>query len=209
MLTTVFTLLIAYQLKHFVADFLLQGKYMLGKFKPGWDFVLPLSAHCGVHALLTLIIVWQTNQSYWWLAIVDFVVHFIMDRIKASPKMLGRYTALSKAEMVRIMKFQSTRDPSDFNPECLVYTQGDLERKEQLRSNILFWWSLGFDQMVHSLTHYFIIFMLVKDMNEFAELMLVGVAVFTAPLWIPIALVFTGVMFYFVYKLALRSIKDL
>lgn len=39
---TLFILLILFQIKHFVADYLLQGEYMLGKFKPGWSFLKPL-----------------------------------------------------------------------------------------------------------------------------------------------------------------------
>jgi hypothetical protein len=84
-------LLIVYQVKHFIADFVLQNVWMLQKSRPGWDFVLPLSIHCGVHALITLCIAIFVNPAYWWLALVDFVVHFTMDRIKAGPKYLGRF----------------------------------------------------------------------------------------------------------------------
>jgi len=84
-------LLIFFQLKHFVADFVLQNVWMLQKARPGWDFVPPLSIHCGVHAGLTLAAALYVNPSYWWLAILDFVVHFTMDRIKAGPRYLGRF----------------------------------------------------------------------------------------------------------------------
>jgi hypothetical protein len=50
----VWLLLAVYQLKHFVADYPLQTPYMLKKFLPGNDFIKPLSAHAGVHALFTL-----------------------------------------------------------------------------------------------------------------------------------------------------------
>lgn len=116
-------LVLIYQLKHFIADYLLQGKYMLKKFAPGWEFVLPLAAHCAVHAVFTFAITavfvpWLLAAS---LAAFDFVVHFIMDRIKASPRMLGRFT------------------------------------KDDPR----FWWALGFDQMIHHITHYIIIYIVV------------------------------------------------
>lgn len=141
MTLTLFFLLVAFQLKHLFADYFLQTPYMLGKFKPGWDFVGPLSAHCGVHALGTLIVtcgLWPFEL--WKLPVIltlDFVVHFTMDRIKASPKYLGRYVALTKAQF-------PTATP------------------EQLRSNERFWWALGFDQFVHHITHYVIIWIILQ-----------------------------------------------
>lgn len=86
-------LFIAYQVKHFLADYVFQNVYMLQKSRAGWDFFWPLTIHCGVHATMTLAIVFYLGkESLWWLAIVDFVVHFIMDRIKASPRYLGRFS---------------------------------------------------------------------------------------------------------------------
>lgn len=94
-----FTLLVLFQIKHFLCDFPLQGKYMLQKFKPGWGFVLPLAAHAGVHAALTLLIC-RLIEAPWLLALqlagFDFTAHFLIDRVKASPKMLGRYTPENK-----------------------------------------------------------------------------------------------------------------
>jgi hypothetical protein len=54
-ITTIFLLLLLFQFKHFIADYPLQGEYMLGKFKDkGW--MLPLFAHVGVHGAFTFII---------------------------------------------------------------------------------------------------------------------------------------------------------
>jgi hypothetical protein len=115
-------LLVAFQLKHFISDYPLQNEYMLGKMKlRGW--FVPLLFHASVHALLTLAIVIYIDSSLWWLALVDLIIHFTMDRIKASPNMLNRFGL----------------------------------------DNKFFWWSLGLDQMVHHLTHYFIIYMLVRS----------------------------------------------
>lgn len=88
-----FVLLVVFQLKHFLADFPLQGKYMLGKFKGGWDWVVPLAAHCSVHSFFTCLILWTFNRldALWYLSYVDFAVHFAQDRIKASPNLLGRW----------------------------------------------------------------------------------------------------------------------
>ncbi len=91
-------LLIIFQVKHFFADFLLQNVWMLQKSRPNWNFVLPLAIHCGVHSISTLVIALFIKPEMWWLAILDFLVHFAMDRLKAGPKYLGRYTDIrSKA----------------------------------------------------------------------------------------------------------------
>jgi hypothetical protein len=85
------SLLIFFQVKHFFADFVFQNVWMLQKSRAGWDFVPPLAIHCGVHALLTLAAALYVNPAYWWLAVLDFVIHFVMDRIKAGPRYLGRF----------------------------------------------------------------------------------------------------------------------
>jgi len=93
----VFILLVLFQLKHFIADYPLQNKYMLGKFKEkGWKS--PLFAHTGVHAVGTLLIclLFVNPVVALLLACFDFVAHSIMDRIKASPRMLGRYEITDK-----------------------------------------------------------------------------------------------------------------
>jgi len=139
MLEEIFILLIIYQFKHFFADFPLQGKYMLKKFEDGWSFVLPLAVHAGVHAGFTFVIVFVFTRSIAFalmLSLFDFSIHFTMNRIKAGKKYLGRWKALTGKE------FPTASD-------------------EAKRGNTYFWWSLGFDQMVHHLTHYTIIFCIV------------------------------------------------
>lgn len=110
-----------------MADFPLQREYMLQKSLPGWKFVWPLTTHCLVHASLTLVIVLLVNSRLWWLAFVDFAIHFVMDRIKSGPKYLGRFNDKEK--------------PS-------------------------YWNAFGGDQMVHHLTHYFIIWLLVTTPTD-------------------------------------------
>jgi hypothetical protein len=85
-------LLIFYQVKHFIADFILQNVWMLQKSKPGWDFLFPLTIHAGVHAGITLVVALYLAPAYWWLAALDFAIHFTMDRIKAGPRYLGRFS---------------------------------------------------------------------------------------------------------------------
>lgn len=123
-----FALLVAFQAKHFVCDYPLQTSYMLGKgSKEGW--IKPLAYHCAVHAFATLIICIGFGVDYSvavLLSLMDFSIHFVMDRIKASPNLLGKY--------------------SFDNPK--------------------FWYSLGFDQMIHHLTHYLIIFFMILNLES-------------------------------------------
>lgn len=119
----IFILLVLFQVKHYIADFPLQGEYMLHKTSPGWDFLAPLSVHCLIHAALTLVIVCWWQPALWWLALVDFATHFIMDRIKSGPRYLGRFYDKGRAS---------------------------------------FWNVLGFDQMIHHLTSFFIIWVLIS-----------------------------------------------
>lgn len=127
-------LLIAYQVKHFLADYPLQGRYMLGKFREDWDFFVPLLAHVATHGVMTFFLtaIYVGFRQAAGLALFDMTIHFFMDRIKASKKYLGRFKPLT----------------AETAPAA---TEG------QWKSNDRFWWSLGFDQMVHHLTHYAII----------------------------------------------------
>ncbi len=173
-LGTIVLLLVLYQLKHFLADYPLQVPWMLGKFKPGWEFLGPLAAHAAVHGWFTFTITMFFNPKYWWLCFVDFSLHFLMDRIKASPKYMGRWKALSSYEYVSAHKKeedlflltqqnQRHRVWNDMAFETAKnYKKVYLENAKKFRDNKLFWWALGFDQMFHHLTHYFIIWMLVK-----------------------------------------------
>ncbi len=94
----IWTLLVVYQLKHFFADFPLQGRYMLGKFKGGTEWIRPLAAHAGVHFVFTFVIacvalyrVPGTLPKAFVLGALDFTVHFCVDRLKASPDLGGRW----------------------------------------------------------------------------------------------------------------------
>jgi len=128
-----------FEVKHLVADFFLQNEYMLGKFKrTGWE--LPLAAHCAVHAVFTGVIALLVKPEVnWvlWAMFMDFICHFSMDRIKASPDLLGRFTALTKET------YHSASEA-------------------QKHSNKWFWYTLGIDQFVHNLTHLFIVWVLTK-----------------------------------------------
>ena len=99
----IYLLLIAFQAKHFICDYPLQNNYMLKKGSDsGW--VLPLSLHCFVHAFFTFTIAVLVTDFIMAIiaALIDFVIHFVMDRIKASKKMLGKYNPSDKAFWVSL-----------------------------------------------------------------------------------------------------------
>lgn len=85
-------LVAAFSFKHFLADFLLQNRWIaLGKgCRAGW--VGPLAAHAGIHAALALALILLVRPSLWWLAPVDLVVHFTIDRGKTLASLWGRWT---------------------------------------------------------------------------------------------------------------------
>jgi len=137
----IWKLLLAFQLKHFLCDYPLQFGVMLNKFKrTGW--VKGLALHAGIHAISTAFILFKLTELAYYnillLTALDFIAHFAIDRLKASPKLLGR--------------FKSINDPA-------VYVKASFKHK---LSNALFWYSLGLDQTLHHLTHYLIIFLTLK-----------------------------------------------
>lgn len=148
----IFALLLLFQVKHYIADYPLQlcNRYMLGKFKEGWDFVQPLAAHCLVHAFMSFFIVAiLTNDSILAikLGLFDFTVHFIMDRIKAGPKYLGKYKAINEFE------WKSYRNEIESGHNEF---EAILERR--FKESNASYNALGIDQMVHHITHYVIIY---------------------------------------------------
>lgn len=73
----------AFRAKQFICDFLLQADWMaLNKGKPGREGYQALALHAACHAMGTFIIVMVFMPSLWWLAVVDFCIHGLIDRIK-------------------------------------------------------------------------------------------------------------------------------
>jgi hypothetical protein len=68
--------------KHVIADFVLQTSWMaIGKdAKTGW--ALPLLAHCLVHLAVALVVILIIAPKFWFVAVVDFVIHITVDRAK-------------------------------------------------------------------------------------------------------------------------------
>jgi hypothetical protein len=151
-----FTLLVVYQLKHFIADFPLQGEYMLRKFHADWRVWVPaLSAHAGVHAIFTLFIAGYLVGGFlpFALAAFDFVMHFTMDRVKASPNLMGRWKSLSARDYAY---YKNCAGQAGAHPNV------EKQTSKIFKGNTYFWWALGFDQMFHHLTHYIIIACLIS-----------------------------------------------
>ncbi len=157
LITPIITFLIIFQAKHWLADYPFQIPWMLQKFRADWSFLLPLAVHAAVHGSMTFVIagLWcgATNLGVGLalkVAALDFVVHFTMDRVKAGPRYLGRFKPLFGSEYLAAQEALQ-----------LGIGYGYDRAVKNLRANKYFWLSLGFDQAVHHLTHYWIIYQLV------------------------------------------------
>lgn len=156
-------LLVTMIFKHLVADYFLQGEYMKGKFKKvGW--ALPLAAHCGVHFLFTMAITLMATGGIGWailFAVIDFTIHFAMDKIKVDTRLLGRWQALSKNEYIGLMDSKAMcvdglrlLKDGPAKDECQRRIN---EIDERFASNVKFWYAHGVDQAVHHLTDLLIV----------------------------------------------------
>lgn len=101
-------LLVLFQIKHYVVDFKIQldDPNNMRKFD-SHNWVLPLLKHANQHAVgstaIALVFLVSNGMNEWYHALVlpsiylfDLIVHFSMDRIKASPNLLGRFKYPSK-----------------------------------------------------------------------------------------------------------------
>ncbi len=83
---TPFTLLclyISFRLKQFVCDFMLQSDWMaLTKGQPGREGYKALFSHTIVHGVGTTVVAVIFAPALWWLGVLDFVVHSLVDRMK-------------------------------------------------------------------------------------------------------------------------------
>lgn len=163
----IFLYLVLFQAKHFVCDYLLQTEYMLGKFKPAPDYILPLFIHSLIHGVTTYLIVFcvQPDKAAP-LACVDMCLHFVIDRIKASPELLGKFKPLTADQYGQARNMSKGLHPVSDSIITSMDSQTMAVYKEagqrDLDSNKYFWYSLGGDQAAHHLTHYFIIYMMMR-----------------------------------------------
>ena len=84
-------LMLVFELKHYLADFVLQTNWIArGKdCTIGWQ--RPLAVHAGLHGLGTLCIALVAAPSFWWLAPLDMLVHGSIDRGKAVISLRKRF----------------------------------------------------------------------------------------------------------------------
>ena len=87
----IFVLLIAFQVKHLVADYYLQLPFMYEGKGKSTNWTLPLTSHVMIHATITftIAIIFVSIQGFSiWLPFIafslDFTTHFIIDRWKAT-----------------------------------------------------------------------------------------------------------------------------
>jgi len=68
--------------KHIIADFVLQNAWMAhGKDqKTGW--ALPLLVHCLIHLAVAMVLLLILAPKFWFVALIDFVIHITIDRAK-------------------------------------------------------------------------------------------------------------------------------
>lgn len=74
---------LAFLVKQLVADFVLQTGWMAHGKERAAGWVAPLAVHAAVHAVATAAIALVVAPALVWLGLVDFVVHFAVDRGKA------------------------------------------------------------------------------------------------------------------------------
>jgi hypothetical protein len=91
----VFWLLVMFEIKHFLCDFSLQVSYIQKKFRSGRGWIAYLLSHSLMHAVATacivLLILKKPFSDTWGLIAIELIIHFVLDCIKASPNILGKW----------------------------------------------------------------------------------------------------------------------
>ncbi len=93
-LGAVIVVFVLFEIKHLLADYILQTDWMAqGKQRrAGW--APPLFVHAGMHGFGTALVALAVNPAFVWLAFVDFFVHALIDFMKAR---IGLATGLTPA----------------------------------------------------------------------------------------------------------------
>jgi Protein of unknown function (DUF3307) len=76
-------ILLAFELKHLLADYFLQSEWTLIGKERSTAWLAPLLAHSAGHAALTTCIALVVNPNFWWLGPLDLLLHAGIDRSKA------------------------------------------------------------------------------------------------------------------------------
>lgn len=135
-------------LKHFVASYPLQCSYTVkGLGSSNW--LLPMLARCSIHGAATIIVIlswwWHNGEPMRWsiLAIVagaDMLSHFVIDRVKVSSELLGKYQVASPQELAQIAIDYQSKDAS-----VVAAAQAESD------SNKYFWWVDGGCHLLYGL----------------------------------------------------------
>lgn len=84
-LVDILVLYLVFRGKQLVCDFILQTAWMANV--KGHPFNMggakALGMHAGIHAVFTCAIVLMLAPAFWWLGLVDFLVHGLVDKAKA------------------------------------------------------------------------------------------------------------------------------
>ena len=68
--------------KHVLCDFPLQSPWMALRKDQATGWAKPLFAHCLIHGLATTALVLALTPGLWFLGLVDFAIHVLIDRGK-------------------------------------------------------------------------------------------------------------------------------
>jgi hypothetical protein len=88
-LTLIFIL---FAVKHVLADFVLQTRWMWGTKDKEHGWIAALAAHAGCHAAFTLALALVIHPALCWLGPLDFALHATIDRARA---VVGRRLGLA------------------------------------------------------------------------------------------------------------------
>ena len=116
-------LYIAFRMKHFVCDFLLQTNWMATKKgDPGIKGYKALFSHCSIHAVGTALIALIFSPTLIWLAAVDFAIHSIIDRGRAILGNKKKWTCSDKAFWVSLGIDQEFHNATHLILIIIIYT---------------------------------------------------------------------------------------
>ncbi len=84
-LVTILYLYLAFRAKQVICDFFLQPSWMaLVKGRPlNQGGAKALFMHAGIHGVGTTLVVLMFMPALWWLGLLDFVIHSLIDKLKA------------------------------------------------------------------------------------------------------------------------------
>ncbi len=94
----ILVLYLCFRLKQLCCDYVFNNAWMANnRGKAGMAGYLPLLSHVSIHGAGTLIICMVFAPVLWWLALVDMVIHGLIDRIKAVLTNKMGWTSQNKA----------------------------------------------------------------------------------------------------------------